>query len=160
MHPLLKLKEIFGHNDDSLVCALLRDVPARKSHFGGLTRWADRNVPWFLGEGSRSPFSKGGMFSILTRGSCSSNFEQGGRHTHGVSALLFVCREYQKMMLAGDENRDELEDDYELQDELIVNDPYMRGPVFNPSEIAIKKRKVEIQKAVASFGLSFLIRYM
>ena len=49
------------------------------------------------------------------------------------------------------------DEDY-LQDELLVNDPYMKGPVLNLSEIAIKKRKVEIQKTVESFAFGFILR--
>ena len=49
-------------------------------------------------------------------------------------------------------------DDQYLQDELLVNDPYMKGPVLNLSEIAIKKRKVEIENTVASFAFGFILR--
>ena len=49
-------------------------------------------------------------------------------------------------------------DENYVQDELLVNDPFMDGPVLSPSEIKLKKRKVEIQKTVASFTLSFIFR--
>ena len=45
-----------------------------------------------------------------------------------------------------------------VQDELLVNDPYMNGPALSPSQIKLKKRKVEIQKTVASFTFSFISR--
>ena len=49
-------------------------------------------------------------------------------------------------------------DENYVQDELLVNDPYMKGPALSSSEIKLKKRKVEIQKTVASFTFSSIFR--
>ena len=49
-------------------------------------------------------------------------------------------------------------DENYMQDELLVNDPYMKGPGQSPCEIKLKKRKMEIQKTVAAFTFSFIFR--
>ena len=72
----------------------------------------------------------------------------------------FLSRTYDRMMAIEEDRIHELfnADENYVHDELLVNDPYMKGPALSPSEIKLKKRKVELQKTVASFTFSFIFR--
>ena len=68
------------------------------------------------------------------------------------------CRAYDRIMFLEEEERFYEEEHAHYEDDLLGSDPYLRGPVPDLREAAVKRRKVEIQKTIAAFTLSFSFR--